>query len=228
MKKLFRAAVATGAVAWMLALAGCPSPAGSETGPAQEDPVDKAALTAAITTANTAKSGVTEATDGSAIDPAAYWATPAAFAAFNTAIAAAETVSQNAAATQTQADAAVTALTQATTTFNAAKSAGTKPLPPGTKTVALIFDEGGNLVDGAAENLSIDRSEGQTLTVTAAEGLTDVQWSLNGVNFSGQRGTASSITIAAVNYPADSYRLTLAAKKNGAGYSAFITFTVTE
>jgi hypothetical protein len=108
------------AAAGLVALAGCPSPTNGDPAP------DKAALTAAIATANEAKSGVAASTDGSDIATTAYWATQDALTAFAAAIGAAETVSQNTAATQAEVDAAVTALTQATTTFNAAKSAGTK------------------------------------------------------------------------------------------------------
>jgi hypothetical protein len=99
---------------------------------------------------------------------------------------------------------------------------------PGSKTVDIIFGEDGVLTTGTTANLSIDRSQTQTLTVTAAEGLTDIRWSLNSQDFPAPRGTAQSITLAAVNYPAGTYLLGLAAKQDGVDYSAVITFTVVE
>ena len=96
----------------------------------------------------------------------------------------------------------------------------------GTAAVNLVFADDGSLTDGDTSNLSIDRSEGQTLTVTAAAELTDIQWSLNGTAIPAPRGEAESILIEAANYPAGAYQLGLAAKKNGAAYSASITFTV--
>jgi hypothetical protein len=91
----------------------------------------------------------------------------------------------------------------------------------------LVFKEDGALLTAPAD-LEIDRSEGETLTVTAAGGLTDIQWSLNGTDFPGPRGTAASITVAAANYPAGTYRLGLTAKKGTVEYSTEITVRVVE
>jgi hypothetical protein len=98
----------------------------------------------------------------------------------------------------------------------------------GTKTVNVAFAESGALTSGNTANLSLDRSEMQILTVTAADGLTDIRWSLNDTDFPPPRGAAQSITLAAVNYPAGVYLLGLAVKKDGVDYSAVITFTVVE
>jgi hypothetical protein len=228
MKKLLPAAVVLCVAAWTLALAGCPSSTNGD--PAQQDPVNKTELVAAITAANTAKTGVAASTDGSDIETTAYWALQSDINTFTAAIDSAETVFQNAAVTQAQVNAAETALTQATAAFNEAKSAGTKPVTPGKETVSitLVFADGGVLTSGATENPSINRSGGETLTVTAAEGLADYQWSLNNAAIPAPRGTAQSITIAAVNYPAGKYLLGLAAKKGSVDYSTVISFTVEE
>ena len=94
--------------------------------------------------------------------------------------------------------------------------------------IELAFDDGSALISGSTENLTVDRSEGQTLTITAAAGLTDHRWSLGGGEIPAPRGTAESITIEAVNYPAGSYLLGLSAKKGGVDYSTVVTFTVEE
>jgi hypothetical protein len=100
--------------------------------------------------------------------------------------------------------------------------------PLGTAPIELAFDDGGTLISGNTENLTVDKSEGQPLTVTAAAGLTAIQWSLNGVEIPAPRGTEKTITINAANYPAGKYLLGLAAKKDGVDYSAVVTFTVVE
>jgi sulfur carrier protein ThiS len=86
---------------------------------------DKAALVAAIASAQTAKTGVTVSVDGTDVPESGWWTTRAALDALNNAVAAAETVSQNAAATQDEADAAAATLAEATDTFTAAKQPGT-------------------------------------------------------------------------------------------------------
>jgi uncharacterized repeat protein (TIGR02543 family) len=88
---------------------------------------DKSALTAAITGAETAVSGVTVSVDGSEVNPEDTWITQAQKDAYQTAIDAAKTVQTNTAATQAQVDQAVDDLAAATATFNSAKKPGTKP-----------------------------------------------------------------------------------------------------
>ncbi|MDR2444429.1 MAG: hypothetical protein LBD44_00635 [Spirochaetaceae bacterium] len=95
--------------------------------------------------------------------------------------------------------------------------------------IELAFEDGGTLIGVDTENLTVDKSEGETFTVTAAEGFSDWQWSLNGVDIPGTgSGTAQAITINAADYPAGSYLLGLAAKKDGVDYSTVVTFTVVE
>ena len=91
--------------------------------------------------------------------------------------------------------------------------------------ITLDFTDDGALLD-PVENLTI--GAGQTLTVTAATGLMEIQWSLGGVDIPAPRGTAQSIVIAAANYPAGQYLLGLAATKGAVVCSTEITFTVTE
>jgi hypothetical protein len=93
-------------------------------------------------------------------------------------------------------------------------------------TIIIDFADDAALVTGGTENPGISRSGGQTLTVTTAEGITDIRWSINGTDIPGDRGGAASITIAAADYPAGEYLLGIAAKKGNAGFSNEIAFTV--
>ncbi|WP_169313403.1 beta strand repeat-containing protein [Treponema primitia] len=93
---------------------------------ANEVSVDKPALTTAITTANSAKSGVVVDTAAANVATGTKWVTQGAWDALATAITNAETVSANNGATQAQVSSAVTALNTAVTTFNNAKKDGTK------------------------------------------------------------------------------------------------------
>jgi hypothetical protein len=95
-------------------------------------------------------------------------------------------------------------------------------------TITAWVNEDGSLITGPAENITLSRSAGSSLTVQAAAGLTDVQWTLNGIDIPAPRGTAQSISFGAVNYPAGNYNLGLRVTKGGAPYSVEIEFTVTE
>jgi hypothetical protein len=83
----------------------------------------------------------------------------------------------------------------------------------------LITDHPGNVV--------ISKAAGDTLTVQAAAGLTDIQWSMDGTDYPAPRGTAQSFSLRAVDYPAGTYILGLRLKKNGVPYSTELQFTVT-
>jgi hypothetical protein len=101
-------------------------------------------------------------------------------------------------------------------------------VPLGTVTdITLDFKDGGDLL-APAPNLTISKGAAETLTVSAAAGLTDIRWSLNGVDLPDPRGAAQSITLAAANYPAGSYLLGLAAQKGDVVYSTELTFTVVD
>ena len=102
-------------------LTGCPSPTNSKP-----KSVDKTALAAAITLAESDIGSVAVSTDGSDVLPAAKWVTAANKTDYQSAIDAAKAVNDNAAATQAQVDDAKTALDGAVAAFGAAKKAGTK------------------------------------------------------------------------------------------------------
>jgi hypothetical protein len=89
-------------------------------------PVNKAALNAAITAANTNKDTAEVSDNGTDVDPDNKWVTTEVMTAYENAIAAAQTIADKADATQTEVDDAVTALETATNTFNDAKEDGTK------------------------------------------------------------------------------------------------------
>ncbi|GHV72299.1 hypothetical protein AGMMS49928_28850 [Spirochaetia bacterium] len=103
----------------------------------------------------------------------------------------------------------------------------------GTKgiTINVFVNEDDTLMTSGG-SASISRTAKETLTVTVAEGLTGIQWSLNGEDISGARGTGQSITFDAVDYPARTYNLGLrvfkgSALEPGAPYSTNFAFTVT-
>jgi hypothetical protein len=104
-----------------------------QTGTKTETPVNKEALTTAITAAAAAKSGIVVNTNAANVPEGTQWVAQAAMAALDAAIATAQAVAQNAGATQAETDGAVTALNAAVTSFNNAKQAGTKA-PPADKT----------------------------------------------------------------------------------------------
>jgi hypothetical protein len=81
-------------------------------------------------------------------------------------------------------------------------------------------DDGG-LVSAMPGYFDISRSLGQTLTLTAVGGLSDIQWSINGVF----RSADQSFAMAAAVYPPGNYTLGLRAKQGAIPYS--INFTVT-
>lgn len=93
----------------------------------EEIPVDKSALTAAITSANTNKGTAVVSTDGTDVDPSDKWVTQAEMDAYETAISTAQALADKTDASQTEVDNAVTALGTATSTFDGAKADGTKP-----------------------------------------------------------------------------------------------------
>ncbi|GHU72925.1 hypothetical protein FACS189450_11680 [Spirochaetia bacterium] len=97
------------------------------------------------------------------------------------------------------------------------------PATTGTKgiTINAFVNEDGTLMTSGGSS-TIDRSDGDTLTLTAAAGLTVIQWSLDGVGIS----TAQSITFRAIDYPAGKYNLDLVVRKGGIPYSTSLTITV--
>ena len=251
---------------------------------------DTAALTAAISAATAAKTGIVVNTDAANVAIGIKWVSQAAMTVFETAISAAQAQANNSAATQADVNAAVETLTTATATFESAKREGTSAaaanafmsehgaiLSETTATItiadkpavqaaitaynelsdaakAALLEDSDTLAKlealltkinslGTAENITLDftddgallepvtdltMSAGQTLTLTAATGLAEIQWSLGGVDIPAPRGTAQSIVIAAANYPAGQYLLGLAATKGAVVCSTEITFTVTE
>jgi hypothetical protein len=95
-------------------------------------------------------------------------------------------------------------------------------------TVTVWVNEDGNLLSTVpASPIAISKSNKDTLAITAAEDLTAIQWSLNGKDISGQRGSAREITFEAASYVPGSYTLGLYAEKPaGVPYLLNITFEV--
>jgi hypothetical protein len=75
-------------------------------------------------------------------------------------------------------------------------------------------------------DIVISIEEGGILTFTAADGLENLRWSLNGEDVPGPRGGAQSIVIEAAKYVVGNYTLGLYAEKAGIPYSINIPFVV--
>jgi hypothetical protein len=102
------------------------------------------------------------------------------------------------------------------------------PATTGLISITVLVDIDGTLITNQPETTTLSRAAGATLTVEAAAGLTDIQWSLNETDIPTPKGTARSISFAAANYPTGAYTLGLRLKKGGVPYSANIEFTVTD
>jgi hypothetical protein len=91
-------------------------------------------------------------------------------------------------------------------------------------------DDDERLLSDFPDDTTILKSEQGSLTITAAEDLTNIQWSLNGVNIPAPRGTGQTISFQAVSYVPGIYTLGLYATKEENGvpvpYSINITFIV--
>jgi uncharacterized repeat protein (TIGR02543 family) len=98
----------------------------------------------------------------------------------------------------------------------------------GSFVVAIWVNEDHSLISNMPANLSISREAEESLTVEAAAGLTGLQWSINGIDLAGARGTGQSISIEAANYGVGTYTLGLRAVKDTAPYSINITFSVVD
>jgi hypothetical protein len=94
-------------------------------------------------------------------------------------------------------------------------------------TITAWVNEDDTLVTDLPVSTTLSRGAGDTLAVEAAAGLTDIQWSLNEADIPAPAGTAQSVSLAAVNYPAGAYNLGLRVKKGGVPYSLELEFTVT-
>jgi DNA replication initiation complex subunit (GINS family) len=98
---------------------------------------------------------------------------------------------------------------------------------PGSGKIFTIWpDEDGKLLSDIPASFVISKSNRETLTIEAAEGLTDIRWSLNGGDIPDPRGSARKITIEAVSYVPAPYTLGLYVKKGVVPYSITISFTV--
>jgi uncharacterized repeat protein (TIGR02543 family) len=97
----------------------------------------------------------------------------------------------------------------------------------GTSGFAFVWvTEGGSIVSDMPQDLRISRELEEHFVITAADGLTDLQWSLNGEDLGAPRGTYKSIIIEAVDYIPRNYTLTLRAKKDNVPYAINFTFVV--
>jgi hypothetical protein len=100
---------------------------------------------------------------------------------------------------------------------------------PGTEgsfSIATWIDESGTLLSDAPENhIVISKSGRDTLTVTAAVGLDNIKWFLNGAEFLTLRD-APAITIEALSYVPGFYYLSLYAERAGVPYQINTTFVV--
>jgi uncharacterized repeat protein (TIGR02543 family) len=91
---------------------------------------------------------------------------------------------------------------------------------------AAWVNEDNDLISDMPEYFDIAREYGESLDIAAADDLSGIQWSLNGVDLAAPLGTARSIVIEAVRYPPGDYTLGLRAQRDDAPYSINLTFTV--
>jgi hypothetical protein len=200
------------------------------TGTKEEPAADKTALTAAITDAKAAKTGIEVNTAAVYVPPETQWVTQAVLDTFNTAIDVAKAVAAKAAPTQAEVNAAETALKTATTTFNAAKQAGTKP-KPGTGAVTLTppaeFTDLAETVLDKGPTVTIYRqgTEGTSLTVTVnttgLEGAT-YKWMLDNTEV----GTSANVTVDPWDYFPGTHYFSLEVTKAGAVWSRELTVII--
>jgi hypothetical protein len=95
----------------------------------------------------------------------------------------------------------------------------------GTGSFVLVWvTEGGSIVSDMPANLRISRALEEHFVITAADNLTDLQWSINGGDLPAPRGTHQSIVIEAVDFVPRTYILGLRAKAGGVPYSISVTF----
>jgi uncharacterized repeat protein (TIGR02543 family) len=87
-------------------------------------------------------------------------------------------------------------------------------------------NDDGSLISNMPEYFDISRRLGQSMVLTAADSLTEIQWSLNGIDLPPPRGAAQSFTIEAAAYPLGNYTLGLKAKKGAVPCSIEVTVTV--
>jgi hypothetical protein len=85
---------------------------------------------------------------------------------------------------------------------------------------------GNSLISNLPGYFDISRGDRESFTLTVADDLTDIQWSLNGTDIAAPQGTAMSITIDATRYGNGTYNLDLYAKKDNVPYSLNIPFMV--
>jgi hypothetical protein len=95
-------------------------------------------------------------------------------------------------------------------------------------TITAWVNDDGTLITNQMTTPLISRAAGDALTVEAAAGLTNIQWSLNETDIPEPRGTGQTISFAAVSYKPGNYSLGLRAKKDNVWYSLELKFTVTE
>jgi hypothetical protein len=126
---------------------------------------DKIALTTAITTANSAKSGITDGVSADAGASGVRFVTQTVMDALDAAIATAEAIAQKADATQAEVDAQVTVLNSAVSTFNAAKDTGTNETIQDANKTALTAAI--TAADGAKSGIVVGTSAGEVASGVA-------------------------------------------------------------
>jgi hypothetical protein len=106
-------------------------------------------------------------------------------------------------------------------------SSNTLKVPGVNFTVDTWINEDGNLLSDAPEDfIVISKSAHESLTVTAAQGMGNIRWRLNGTELSALRGQ-QKITIEAASYVPGFYNLSMYAEKTGGiPYQINITFVV--
>jgi hypothetical protein len=95
----------------------------------------------------------------------------------------------------------------------------------GTASFIILNDEG-NLVSNISGDVHISKGSKEVFSITAAEDLTNIRWSLNGTAIPDTRGNAREIAFEAVSYLVGSYTVSLYAEKAGIPYLFNAAFVV--
>lgn len=210
-------------------------------------PVDRSALSAAITAANTDIASVSVSADGKDITVGTTWVTQASIDTYQAAIDTANIVLADSNTTQIDIDSAVTALANATTTFNAAKS-----IVPALVTTALSTTITAANTNIASISVSTDGSDvtstqdwvtqavltayqnainaakavlnnatTQTAVENAVSDLASATTTFNNAKAKGTKGTIVVVSVTTRNGASDvNFAITSA---NGKGYSVYLS-----
>jgi hypothetical protein len=220
------AAIASLALAFVLAFTACPTAAGPNGG--IDETLDTAALETSISAAKDAKAGVATSSNGTDVPRGTQWVIPADMNNFNSAISAAETA-KTTATTQAAINSAKTALDNAITTFNGKKQDGTAaPVDKSALTAKIAAAK--------TARSGVVQAAGAGTVAQGAKWVTAFVWNTFDAAITAAENALTSLTQAPINTAVTTLEAAITAfnntKQNGAkttGFSAAeLTALITE